>query len=133
MLCLHRKVIHQKIFHVLVYLLMNFISSKNEQLNNYIKDYTGIAHHISLTTSARVHFKGSTGYNTRRRVSNGLCKEIFPDLIVLPKTTKDVAQIVIIARYYDVPITVRSGGHSFLCTSTKQGEKSCFVDVHNLI
>ena len=129
MLCLHRKVIHQKIFHVLVYFLINFISSKSEQLNNYIKDYTGIAHHISLTTSSRVHFKGSTGYNTRRRVSNGLCKEIFPDLIVLPKTTKDVAQIVIIARYYDVPITVRSGGHSFLCTSTKQGEKSRSMDV----
>ena len=122
MLCLHRKAIHQKLINVIICLLINIINAENEYLKNYIKDYTGIAHHISLTTSARVHFKGSIGYNTRRKVSNGLCKEIFPDLIVLPKTTTDVAQIVIIARYYNAPITVRSGGHSFLCTSTKPGK-----------
>ena len=123
MLCLHRKVIYQTLFQLIIFLVISSIrSARNEYLDNYIKDYRGIAHHISMTTSARVHFKGSIGYNTRRKVSNGLCKDIFPDLIVLPKTTKDVAQVVIISRYYNVPITVRSGGHSFLCTSTKRGK-----------
>ena len=123
MLCQHRKVNYQKILNFIIWFVINFIANAgNEHLNNYIKDYRGIAHHILIRTSARVHFKGSIGYNTRRKVSNGLCKGIFPDLIVLPKTTHDVAQIVIIARYYKVPITVRSGGHSFLCTSTKKGK-----------
>jgi len=40
---------------------------------------------------------------------------------VAPKSVGDVSRIVKIARNFDVPLSVRSGGHSFLCHSIKPG------------
>ena len=75
---------------------------------------------IRDTTSSNVYDKGSNQYNKRRIVHNGLCRNVFPDTVVVPKSTEDVSRIVKIARYYNVPISVRSGGHSFTCTNIKQ-------------
>ena len=86
--------------------------------------YRQVSHDIRLQTNAYVHLKGSKFYEKRRQVKNGLCKYIFPDVVAVPKSTKDVAEIIKISRRYQVPISVRSGGHSFLCQSIKPGNKS---------
>ena len=41
---------------------------------------------------------------------------------VAPKSVGDVSRIVKIAKNFDVPLSVRSGGHSFLCQSIKPGK-----------
>ena len=66
--------------------------------------------------------KGSLEYEKRRLVHNALCDTIYPDLIALPKSTLDVSTILKITNQHDVPISVRSGGHSYTCTSIKQGK-----------
>ena len=114
------------ISQIVVYLVVLFMISgisvrHNVEMYNISNYYSAIAHHISVTTRARAYLKGTPGYNLRRKVNNGLCNDVFPDLIVAPKTEKDVSKIIQISRYYNVPISVRSGGHSFLCTSTKSG------------
>ena len=81
--------------------------------------YTKVANAVRTTTSADVYRKGSTMYEMKREVKNGLCKFMHPDLIAVPKSTQDVSKIVKIARYYNIPISVRSGGHSFICQSIK--------------
>lgn len=113
---------HKVVYFVICFMIGGITVVHNGEIYNYSTNYRDIARQISLTTNARTHLKGTIGYNTRRKVSNGLCNGVFPDLIVLPKTTKDVSQIIKISRYYNVPITVRSGGHSFLCTSIKRGK-----------
>ena len=37
----------------------------------------------------------------------------------MPKSTEDVANIVKISRRYKVPLSVRSGGHSYICANIK--------------
>lgn len=76
---------------------------------------------LELSQTGKVYPRGSYGYEKRRIVHNGLCSHIYPDVIVVPYTTEDVSSIVKIARAYDQVISVRSGGHSFTCTSLKQG------------
>lgn len=66
--------------------------------------------------------RGSKLYEKRRLVHNGLCVHVYPDWIVVPTSTEDVSAIVKLANKYKVAISVRSGGHSFTCTSTKQGD-----------
>lgn len=63
--------------------------------------------------------RGSYHYEMRRRVHNGLCAYRFPDIIVAPKTTEQVAKVVRVARKVGMEISVRSGGHSFLCNNIK--------------
>ena len=40
----------------------------------------------------------------------------------MPKSTEDVSEIVKITNEFNVSISVRSGGHSYTCTSIRQGE-----------
>ena len=78
-----------------------------------------------------IFIKGTKEYEKRRLVHNALCESIYPDLIALPKSTLDVSNILRITNSYDVPISVRSGGHSYTCTSIKQGTKyisNCLTD-----
>ena len=84
--------------------------------------YKHISNVIRKETSAFVYIRGSPYYEKRRKVKNGLCKYIYPDVVVVPRSTEDVAQIVKISRHYEIPISVRSGGHSFLCQSIKPGD-----------
>ena len=88
-------------------------------------DYTVNQDLVSVLQNAitgRVFPRGTYGYEKRRIVHNGLCAHIFPDIIVTPHTTEDVSAIVKIARQYNQVISIRSGGHSFTCTSLKQGK-----------
>ena len=82
-------------------------------------DYTEICLDIKSVTKADVYDKWSPNYNVTRMTENDLCNSILPDLIVVPKSTKDVSSIVKISRKYKVPLSVRSGGHSYICASIK--------------
>ena len=84
--------------------------------------YKQIANVIHKETNAYVYLRGSPYYEKRRKVKNGLCKYIFPDMVVAPKSVEDVSRIVKIVRNFDVPLSVRGGGHSFLCQSIKPGK-----------
>ena len=97
--------------------------------------YNKIAGIIRYTTTSGVYLKGSRAYEKRRHVHNGACANIYPDLVVVPKSTSDVSTIVSVAREYQVPISVRSGGHSYLCQGTRPGNYICrgITRVLNLI
>ena len=84
--------------------------------------YKQVSKVLRKETNAYVYLRGSPYYEKRRKVKNGLCKYIYPDVVVVPRSTEDVAQIVKISRHYEIPISVRSGGHSFLCQSIKPGD-----------
>ena len=66
--------------------------------------------------------QNSTGYNERRLVHNGLCEDIYPEFVAIPRSTKDVAILVKVSSILHLPLSVRSGGHSYTCTSTKAGK-----------
>ena len=59
-------------------------------------------------------------YNVRRAVKNGGCHNR-PLLILTPLDEKDVAVGVKFAREEGLEISVRSGGHSYTCTSSRAG------------
>ena len=52
---------------------------------------------------------------------NGLCSHIYPDWIVVPHRTEDIAFVVQLTNKHNIPISVRSGGHSYTCTNIRQG------------
>ena len=85
--------------------------------------YIDIAKMLKRETKSGVYLKGSFIYKKRQQVRNGACTFIYPDLIAVPKTSNDVSKIISISRYYNVPISVRSGGHSYTCQSIKPGNK----------
>ena len=84
-------------------------------------NYREVAKVIKATTLADVHMKGSLMYEKRRELKNGMCQYIYPDMVVVPKSTKDVSKIIRTASHYGTPISVRSGGHSYICQSVKPG------------
>ena len=88
---------------------------KNTDKSSQYIDYKKVYHDIVSTTYADVYWKGTPSYYQRIKLENGLCSNIFPDLVVVPKSTKAVAYIVKISRQYNVPLSVRSGGHSYIC------------------
>ena len=102
------------VFYVLVMVslfVMEIRLSFSHTLQNKTM-YLAIGRVIRARSSANVYHKGSIKYNKRRIVHNALCKTMFPDLVVVPKSTIDVSTIIKISRYYGVPLSVRSGGHS---------------------
>ena len=114
--------------------LIPTIYSKKESINysirsykhsnyNYVKQtnhkFKKIYYELKTRTNSGVYWRGSPVYNQRRIMENGLCNNMFPELIVAPKSTEDVATIVKISRKYKIPISVRSGGHSYHCASIK--------------
>ena len=85
-------------------------------LDNY---HHKIAQIIQYETSADVHFPGTAEYK-RRRVRNGTCNSIYPDMIVVPKFESDISRILQISNIVGVPVSVRSEGRSYnLCQSVK--------------
>ena len=99
----------------------NFKPAPVEPIRNLPPDYKEVARVIKTTTLADVHMKGSLMYEKRRKLKNGMCNYIHPDLVVVPKSTEDVSKIVKTASHYHVPLSVRSGGHSYTCQSIKPG------------
>lgn len=80
-----------------------------------------LAKEIRRNIKGFCHVRGSPEYELARPVHNGICRAIFPKLIVKPIGTDDVSAIVRIAHKYDMDFSVRSGGHSYQC----QGIKVC--------
>lgn len=81
-----------------------------------------IANIIQYETSANVHLPGTEEYK-RRRVQNGTCSNIYPDMIVVPRSDDDISKIVQISTIVGVPISVTSEGRSYnLCKSVKSGK-----------
>ena len=77
-----------------------------------------------------IHTPGSKQFHSLRKIRNGACDRIVPLLIARPRSTQDVAVAVKVSRMYQKPISVRSGGHSFTCTSLKHG--SLHLDLRKL-
>ena len=90
-----------------------------DDLDNY---HHKIAEIIKYETSAEVHLPGSSEYK-RRRVRNGTCNSIQPDMVVVPRFESDISRILQISNIVGVPISVRSEGRSYnLCKSVKPGK-----------
>ncbi len=68
-----------------------------------------------------IYTKGTQGYQKLRLVVNGACNHRYPLVIVRPVNTYDVAAGVKVARLFNLPVSVRSGGHSYICMSIKDG------------
>ena len=83
--------------------------------------YSDIIQQLKYSTNANIYIKGSHLYNNKRRIHNGLCDNLFPDVIVEPKSTYDVSEIVKISLDSKIPLSVRSGGHSYVCGSVRNG------------
>ena len=69
-------------------------------------------------------FKRQNFYERQQKVKkNGLRKYIFPDIVVAQKSTPGGSQVIKMVKDFDVPISVTSDGHRFLCRSNKSGMK----------
>ena len=87
--------------------------------NNYQHKIATIIEH---ETSADVHLPGAREYK-RRKVQNGTCANIFPDMIVVPRSDEDISKIVEISTIVGVPISVTSEGRSYnLCKHVNSGK-----------
>ena len=80
-----------------------------------------VAKEIDHSISGNVYPRGTYHYAMRRIVHNGLCRYRFPDMVAVPRSTDDVSRIMQAARAYGFEVSVRSGGHSFLCNNIKDG------------
>ena len=114
---------HKQIFLLFIILLnSNDIIATTSNFNTSYVDYSDIIQVLEYSTNSNVYVKGSHLYNTKRRIHNGLCDNLFPDIIVEPKSTYDVSGIIKIAQKFKVPISVRSGGHSYICGSIRNSK-----------
>ena len=87
-------------FYAYVILSFNVHEIRLSQFENEIQSsnkYSDISRVILTTTNANVYNKGTYQYNEKRIVHNGLCKNVFPDLVVEPTSTEDVSRIIKIA------------------------------------
>ncbi len=66
-----------------------------------------------------VYPKHAYGYENFRRVANGACNHRYPRVIVRPASTYDVSVAVKVAKELRLPVSVRSGGHSYTCMSIR--------------
>ena len=74
--------------------------------------------------------KGAEGYEEFRPVPNGACNHRFPLVILRPTDSLDVAIGVKFAKSLNLTISVRSGGHSYICSSIKHN--SLHFDMRSL-
>jgi len=79
--------------------------------------------------TGEVYVPGTSGYQSRKLVMNAACTDE-PAIIVVPNTDLDVAAAVKAAKNSGLPLSVRSGGHSYTCNSIKQG--SLHVDMRSM-
>ena len=97
-----------------------------DDLDNY---HHKIAEIIKYETSAEVHLPGSSEYK-RRRVRNGTCNSIQPDMVVVPRFESDISRILQISNIVGVPISVRSEGRSYnLCKSVKPSKYDVLISI----
>ena len=77
------------------------VNAKNCQESSVI-DFKTLALKLHYEISGDVFEKGSVGYEKHHWVHNGLCLDKYPDLIAVPKYTKDVSKLVIAARKFNL-------------------------------
>ena len=106
----------------LLALLSNIMTPRIYTDTQTQSDMKIVSHIIKSCTRANVHMQGSESYKAAQKVHNGLCRNILPDIIVAPESTEDVSRIVKISRHYATPISVRSGGHSYICNGIRHGK-----------
>ena len=111
-------------------LLVIFVNCALSDKSKTHVDLSGLEYAIKSRTQARVFLKGTPQYAWHRVVANGGCKDIYPALVVQPKNTKDVSEIVKISTEFQIDISVRGGGHSYQCQGTKQD--SLNIDMRRL-
>ena len=116
---------HRQIFLLSIILLNSiYIIATTSNFNTSYIDYSDIIQLLEYSTKSNVYIKGSHLYNTKRKIHNGLCDNLFPDIIVEPKSTYDVSGIIKIVQKFKVPISVRSGGHSYICGSIRNSKST---------
>lgn len=77
-----------------------------------------------------VYTRNTPGFSAERRIFNTRFAGVVPLAVVRAASVADVAATVKWAAYYGVPITARSGGHSYAGYSSVKG--GVVVDVRNL-
>ena len=107
------------LFLFLLFLQIINLTFCTDYISTSFIDYGNVYREIKGLTYSDVYQKGSKNYRKRKLTQNGWCSHISPDLIVVPKSTSDVANIVKISRRYNIPLSVRSGGHSYICANIK--------------
>lgn len=73
---------------------------------------------------------GEIGYHKFRRGHTGTCKFAFPKLVTRPRNASDVAFVVMLAKAENISLSVRSGGHGYLCQHLKNN--SLHLDLRRL-
>ena len=101
------------IFYI-IFLLPQVNPSPQNELSSIIKSLK----YLGFTGS--IHVRGSRSFDKFRRVQNGACDQLVPLLVVRPRSARDVSRAVRVSRTWALPISVRSGGHSYTCTNMKQ-------------
>lgn len=74
---------------------------------------------LKRSLKGHLFFRGSVDYESARSVHNGVCRYIFPLVIIKPRSTRDVSKAVLFAKENGIEISMRSGGHSYQCLGTK--------------
>ncbi|GAB4818734.1 hypothetical protein N2152v2_005780 [Parachlorella kessleri] len=72
-------------------------------------------------TGAEVVLPSDPSYSTASKQANGLYDNLLPLAIVYASTVEDVQQVVKCAKQYSVHLIPRSGGHSVMGLSVRQG------------
>jgi len=101
--------------------------------NNPTLDHSSlqnIVNELKALVKGKVYIRGSYGYEKRRPVHNGACRHIYPSIIVVPLSTEDVSHAVKTAVKYNLPVSFRSGGHSFICQGIRQD--ALHIDVRQM-
>lgn len=93
-------------------------------------DVYTIAKQLRHQIKGYVFLRGSPDYETARPVHNGLCKNIYPLMIVKPINTEDVARAVQTAVKFNIEISVRGGGHSYQCLGIKSNSMN--IDLRSI-
>ena len=121
---------------IIIHLYVMFLCSSNimtPSLDTEVETESKIkllSHLIESSTNSKVISKNSREeFDKARVVHNGLCKHIVPNVIVMPTSTNDVSKVMKIVRKFNVPISIRSGGHSYICSNIKQGRKFIMLSI----
>lgn len=89
-----------------------------------------IALDLDKAMYGNAYVRGTAEYEHRRPVHNGACRNIYPAIVAVPHSTEDVSLAVKTAVQHGLPVSFRSGGHSFICQGIRHG--ALHIDVRNL-
>jgi FAD/FMN-containing dehydrogenase len=75
---------------------------------------------LKTRIEGNVLFPGETGYDEARTIWNAMIDR-YPAVIVQPRTSRDVATAVSVARSNNLPLSVRGGGHNIAGMAISEG------------